>query len=414
MKKNLSKVIVPTLAIAIGAAVAGSISGTVAWYQYSTRVNVAYIGTSVGASENLQVSLRDAAVGKSYAGWKTNLTHADLEAYVADSAFGSAVQPITSGNMGEDDAIALIGGTGADKDDYKFYKNPVRAYTATSPYSGWLKAEKSMYVTIPLRLRYAKMDSVKVNNVDEEYLEKEIYLSDLLIQEDYRNDTHTAPDHNRADLSDAIRVHIHSWRDDDTSDKHAASSVYRLISKNGGTTQTEGKLDADGDGAIDAITSGQSGAQYDFGDSQQYVSDPIIYGEGTQVSYAAKTAKVDNSKMYDSTGALLNTTETVYPMVCASETNSPKLDVNSMKYTKAGASSETDKSLGHTIEFVGGNTAANDEKYLNVDITIWIEGWQVLDNVQTAAADDKSAMWSAYDYIGSMFDVGFQFAAQAE
>ena len=47
MKKNLSKVIVPTLAIAIGAAIAGSISGTVAWYQYSTRVNVAYLGKQV-------------------------------------------------------------------------------------------------------------------------------------------------------------------------------------------------------------------------------------------------------------------------------------------------------------------------------------------------------------------------------
>ena len=371
---------------------------------------VAYIGTSVGASENLQVSLRDAAAGKSYAGWKTNLTYSDLEAYVGDSAFGSAVQPITSGNMAEDDALAKIGGTGADKNDLKFYKNPVRAFTATSPYSGWLKADKTMYVTIPLRLRYAKMDSVKVNNVDEEYLQKEIYISDLLIQEDYRNGTHAAPDHNRADLSDAIRVHVHSWRDDDDSEGHAASTVNRLISKNGGTTQTNGKLDVDGDNAIDALKGGQSGAEYGFGNSASYTSEPIIYGEGSQVSYAAKTAKVENQKYYDSLGEQLGT-ETAYPMVCASEENSPKLDVNSMKYTKAGASSETNKSLGHTIAFDGN---AAEEKYLNVDITIWIEGWQVLDDVQTSNPNDKAAMWSAYDYIGSMFDIGFQFAAQAE
>ena len=117
MKKNLSKVIVPTLAICLGAALAGSISGTVAWYQYSTRVNAAYIGTSVGLSENLQISLRDAASGKSYYGWKGSLTHNDMELYLSDKALGQKVQPITSGAMTEDAALNKIGGTGTDKND---------------------------------------------------------------------------------------------------------------------------------------------------------------------------------------------------------------------------------------------------------------------------------------------------------
>ena len=107
--------IVPTLAIAIGAAIAGSISGTVAWYQYSTRVNVAYIGQSFGLSKNLEVRLRDADGGKSYSGWKTSLLPAHMADYLSDKNLGQAVEPITFGNMGADDALPA-----------KSYKNPVR------------------------------------------------------------------------------------------------------------------------------------------------------------------------------------------------------------------------------------------------------------------------------------------------
>ena len=409
MKKNLSKVIVPTLAIAIGAAVAGSISGTVAWYQYSTRVNAAYIGTSVGLSENLQISLRDAASGKSYYGWKGSLTHNDMELYLSDKALGQKVQPITSGAMTEDAALNKIGGTGADKNDPLFYKNPIRAYTATSPYSGWLKADKSMYVTIPLRLRYKQLDNEKVDDKDEAYLAKKVYLSDLLIQQDYRNSGHADPEDDRADLSDAIRVQIHSWRDDDTSEGYATSSINRLISKNGGTTQTNGQLDVDGVDGIDSIKTGVSGAEYGFGDQNDVEITPIKYGDGVQKSYSAKTTIDEGAAMYNSKGEEMASTEDIYPMVCASKENSALLDEDSMTYDK-GTTSDFDKSIGETIEFEG--TA--EEQYLNVDITIWVEGWQVLDDVTTVAADDKAAMWSAADYIGSMFDVGFQFAVQAE
>ena len=409
MKKNLSKVIVPTLAICLGAALAGSISGTVAWYQYSTRVNAAYIGTSVGLSENLQISLRDAASGKSYYGWKGSLTHNDMELYLSDKALGQKVQPITSGAMTEDAALNKIGGTGTDKNDPLFYKNPIRAFTATSPYSGWLKADKSMYVTIPLRLRYKQIDNVKVQDKDEAYLAKAVYLSDLLIQQDYRNSGHADPKDDRADLSDAIRVQIHSWRDDDTSEGYADSSINRLISKNGGTTQTNGHLDVDGVDGIDSIKSGADGVEYGFGDQSSITVTPIEYGAGVQKSYSAKKAIVEGAKMYDSEGQEMASTEDIYPMVCASKTNSALLDENSMKYDK-GAVANFDKKIGETIAFEG--TA--EEQYLNVDITIWVEGWQVLDDVTTAAQGDKAAMWSAAEYIGSMFNVGFQFAVQAE
>ena len=53
--QNKKKIIVSVLAIAMGAALAGSISGSVAWYQYSTRAAAQIAGTAAGTVGSLQV-----------------------------------------------------------------------------------------------------------------------------------------------------------------------------------------------------------------------------------------------------------------------------------------------------------------------------------------------------------------------
>ena len=56
MKTNNSKkIVVSVLALAMGAGVAGSISGSMAWYQYSTRAYAAINGTTVGTLGRLQL-----------------------------------------------------------------------------------------------------------------------------------------------------------------------------------------------------------------------------------------------------------------------------------------------------------------------------------------------------------------------
>ena len=55
--QNKKKIIVSTLALAMGAALAGSISGSVAWYQYSTRASAQLVGTSIGTMGQLQVKV---------------------------------------------------------------------------------------------------------------------------------------------------------------------------------------------------------------------------------------------------------------------------------------------------------------------------------------------------------------------
>ena len=241
MKKN--RLIVPALTLLAGLTLAGSISGTIAWYQYSTRANGAYLGMSGGTTGNLQLRLDGGE-------WLTRLTKNDIASYLAANNLGQKVQPITSGDMDKDDALP------AD-----FYRNPI---ASKGEYSKWQKADESNYVSLPLELRFVERNGSGENNVA-----KDVYLSDLYIAADDANGTA------KKDLSDAIRFHVAS---DD-----GVNQINRLISKNGGSIAVNGKLDLDGDGELDQAYTGN---KYGFGDGNQLVD--VIYGEGNQVAYAAK------------------------------------------------------------------------------------------------------------------------------
>ena len=413
MKLDLKKIVIPTLAIAIGAAIAGSVSGTVAWYQYSTRVSTAYLGTSAGTAGNLKLRIKGSN------NWVNSLTKDDIATYLADNSLGQNIIPITAGNMDADAAINQYNAAADptnDPADMKplFFKNPIRSFEERVEYtsSSWLKADESMYVQIPMEVAFIEYDGVKKNEEDKEYLEKEVYLSDLLIQEDWQNNSD--PENLKKDLSSAIRVHISSRQLDENDEVIANTDSFdRLISKNGGSILTEGYLDLDGDSNDDTYINGDHGAQYGFGNSASIAANTkkVIYGEGLQVAYSAdKDVKNGSYRLLD---ADQDTAEKVYPAVVKSVNNSMVLDENDFEYTKEGASEKTSKCIGKTIGY--SKEDANWEKeYLNVTLTIWLEGWQTLPAPTIANPDAVSSIWNAADYIGSMFDVGVQFAVQAE
>ena len=401
MKNSLAKIVVPTLAICLGAALVGSISGTVAWYQYSTRASTAYLGTTAGTSGNLKLRIKGSD------NWLNSLTHEDIKAYLASESLGQNIIPITAGNINEDAALNKIGGTGADKDLPKFYKNPVRDFSENVLYSSesWLQADQSMYVSIPLELCFIEFDGVKKNDEDKAYLEKDVYISDLLIQEDWQN---TKDTNDYKDLSSAVRVHISSYRDDDDSEGHANSAFNRLISKDGGTILTKGYLDLDGDNLDDTITAGANpGAAYNFGQNNEVKK--VVYGEGVQTAYKAATEGVDAHSYKELDNSDVD--DPIYPAVVKSVGSSVVLDENDFEFTKGNDT--VSKSIGHTIGYEKGDDGF-ESKYLNVVLTIWLEGWQTLPAPTQANPDAVSAIWNAADYIGSMFDVGITFAVQAE
>ena len=260
---NIKKksIIIPAFTLLIGAALAGSVSGTVAWYQYSTRVNTAYVGVSAGESGNLQVKLANGE-------WSTRITFDQIDTYLSNNSIGQKFAPITSGEMDKDDDVPA-----------KFYRNPIAGH---GPYAEWEEADETNYVTIPLKLRYVE----RVDGVETDIARK-IYLSDLTIQKDPL--AHTDKD----DISEAVRVHIE------------CGAYKHLISLSGGSIDTNGKLDLDADGHDDEAYNGTD-KKYGFDGG---TLEPITYGAGEQEAYAVndllvtpndsnlKLANVDDSKI---------------------------------------------------------------------------------------------------------------------
>ena len=518
MKLN-KKIIVPALSLLAGASLVGSVSGTIAWYQYSTRANVSYIGSSAGVIGNLQIRLPNGE-------WGTQIQTDDVLDYLStEGIYGSEVEPVTPGALQKNDSLkqgkwkemaeipfgeelpdvqlpapdtskpylrikdgeetklfkyendawvedaslslesanpdvnsATVGDQFINTTDKKlyekvlerkdFYLNPTYQ---NGPYSKWYKASEKNFVRIPLQLRFIGQD-------ENDLQAKDIYLSKLLIQKDTGRDAQAA---NHGDISDAIRVHISAYKEGDED-----NAKNRLISKNGGTTLTHGKLKLgrgdDFDRAYD------EGDDWGFnGSSYEYVE----YGAGSQNSYGAfadekqgyyyeeeapasgwkqialangivapddadgedgdfyldtvegklyqkaagawaefadclsgaedpnlDTENTNNFDYYLKTGEnklflrALPTEETVSPILAGLSTDQNKpLELNKLS---------AEKVLGQTV------ATADPQSYLNVDVTIWVEGWQKF-NIDGSL----TSIWKK-NLIDSMFDVGMQFAVQ--
>ena len=133
MKLNKNKIIVSALALAIGTSLAGSIGSTIAWYQYSTRANVSFIGESSGFSGNLQ--MRFANNNDANNTWRTRITWEEMAAELARTEYATKVVPMTYGALGRD----------ADLTGKKGYVQPVYG---KKDMADWFEAEKKHYESL--------------------------------------------------------------------------------------------------------------------------------------------------------------------------------------------------------------------------------------------------------------------------
>ena len=235
MKIN-KKIIVSTLALAMGAALAGSVSGTVAWFQYSTRAQLAYIGSTAHCSENLQMKVKNT--------WGSEF---DSSAFATAAGLtGTNLQPITSGGMEADGEFAAS----------SLKANPVYQHFAIGD---WLTAGAANYVQFTLNFRILDVDGED----DPTYLGGNLYLTNLEI---VSLDDNNALDN--SDLYKAIRVQI-ATEDNNflfASDKDSTDTEIE--------TDTFGSLDLNNDGELDKTegyewTSGRTVGVYGTADSTQ-------------------------------------------------------------------------------------------------------------------------------------------------
>ena len=372
------KIIVSTLALAMGAALAGSVSGTVAWFQYSTRAQAAYVGVTAHCSEMLEIQATAVGGTPTENGWKTELLASDVA--TASSGTGSLLAPITSGVVAKNAALPKVITTPDNPDtdedetvygtDPAFYSNPIYQHFA---YSEWEKATVANYVQFDLHLR------VRDVNVSAGYLAKEVYLQNLSIVS--LNDDADAEDAN-SDLYKAVRVHLSS------------SSKNALFANDGVTesaadieTLVSSKLDLNSDGKLDTT------AAY----SDWQTGTETLYGgaEGAkQVAYNVNEA-----------GLFANDSDPTLPAA----------------------------NIG-SLGSLGATTASVNVK---ITVTIWLEGWQQFGETKYTAAEAAeyneahqndegfvavaegdvknaaNAIWDPATYIAKHFGVGMRFVVPA-
>ena len=315
MKLNKNKIIMSAMLTLIGSSMIGSIAGTVAWYQYSTRASTSYVGASAKCTELLEVKIGDGD-------FKTNLSSTDVINYLkAQTRYSTnpdktaQLVPVTAGAQAKDDDLNTLKG------------NP--SYLISSDYAKWNDASDTDYVTFPLTFRLRSVDGEATPTL----LSKDLFLTDLLLQEDASNAT------GKEDISDALRVHLSCGTKNFLLAKDAAIE-----------TTTFGPLDLDGKDGVDKAST--RGTAYSF----ETLSD-FTYGTADSKEYAYKLSDI----------------------------------------------APTDTARNGVL--TGGNALGTipSTGTLDVNVTIFLEGWQKL-------ASPADAVWDASKYIGSMFDVGMTFA----
>lgn len=257
----MNKIIIPAAMLAVGVALVGSISSTLAWYQYSTKAQAAYIGTSVGQSENLEIQKKD---GK----WTGNLPSAEVEKLAGADVTPKNLIPVTpgidgAGNLAKDGALPAVAN----------FENSIE--TGIEGYGDQRGDIATNVVQFTLNIHYKQVDS------QVSYKAKKLQLADLTIIDSTANNQQ-----NQGDLYKAIRVHI------------SAGDSHRLYANNGKaadetiTTATYGFLDT--------INSGRNQSGEPIYDKKQgyewetQSQENVVYGIPNSQQVAYNTSFANN------------------------------------------------------------------------------------------------------------------------
>lgn len=408
--KISSKVVITSLALLTGAALAGSVSGTIAWFQYATRAQVAYTGTTSHCSKVLRISAKN---GTTWGPWGNNIVLSAQDTLYAPITTGpqaknaaltgknntsspfyaqpnprqglyrdwkkvSVNQFDTAASYVVGEIVCKLNNTDSKNHYYKCIQNTthesveeteywqeINDYSESVDYNvgdlvvrddnllytyeeNWLSASDAFYAQFNL--------IVKVNDVDttSPQLANDVYLTDVTIEDATQN----------LDLSNAIRVHVATTWTEGEQENHK----YFLFAKNTESTKVGGYLDLDNDGAID-----KNGYEWDQSNH--------LYGGGTVNEQGEITSYLEQ------TSYLTSDTD-----IIASENGKGEL------------------SGGTSI----GQTSATTGSYLRVTITVWLEGWAMLATPETGNADaaNSARVWKSASYANKDFHVGITFGVK--
>ena len=347
------KLVISSLTLLSALTLAGSISGTFAWYQYSVRALVAYEGTSAHCSKLLQISADDGQT------WSSDIKDSQLPSV--------SFAPITTGAQEKDAPLSLKhrtvpvyddngNPTGASQDiSSYFYAQPDKGQGL---YDNWFLASDSSYAQFDILVKVKDVDGKDV----ETDLVNDVYLTDLTIL-----DVNQA---NHLDLANAVRVHVSSEYEDNGTLK----SKNFLFAKESEETEVGGFLDIDEDGEYDVV-----GYEWD--------RHTCLYGGGT---FIPGEVDQDGNKLTD------DSYENA-PYQYSYKTDDPSIIAQEVDSNLVG---------GTPI----GKTSVAGGDFLKVTVTIWLEGWSSLLRHPTGTQDPS--IWDADSYVEQKFNIGLTFGVQ--
>lgn len=342
------KAIISSLALLAGASLIGSVTGTIAWYQYSISAQVALEGTTAHCSKLLQISIDDGDNDVSNNVWGNDFGTGDLP--------NLPFSPVTTGEINKDDPLSL---KTIYEDDHVTPKATSLFYAAPSllqgEYDNWLLAADDSYVQFSILVKVKDIDKTESN------LANDVYLTDLTIQD---------ASNSNVDLSSAIRVHF-------SVESPNSQSKNFLFAKDVEETEVGGFLDMDGNKELDYA-------------GYEWEPHPCLYGGGTVIPI---------TETNPTTGEEVVIGYDVNPLMQYSYTST---DSNII----ASETREGDIVGGTPL----GKTSANPNEYLKITVTIWLEGWSPL--LQGVAETTHNSVWDNKEYLEKSFNVGMTFGVK--
>ena len=238
MKKyNPAKFIFGFLGIATFASLVGTISGTLAWYAYSTRATLSYSGTSVLNTVQLQIGIASENQITSYdpeemneevidgnyyyfAPVGTDLTSNLINTYLEANGYATNyLVPVTSGSYKRGDTFVL-----------KESINDI-VWTSVQP------AKKNYYATIPFVFRVMRSNSASSNDFVEG---TELWITDAQVRA-----SDPVDDVDNGEAYRAIRMYV------DRGSDYEDDFILNPSAQEKGATKVGGLLDLSRDGYYD-------------------------------------------------------------------------------------------------------------------------------------------------------------------
>ena len=364
-KFSFKKLIPAGIGLITFAAFVGSISGSLAWWAYSTRASVSYQGTSVTTSEQLQIGLKLDATSDNIDTVISSLTTLGLveDTELANTnyryIFANAGSGLTAtviktylekeGLYATDELAPVTTRTYTEGSDLHLYESLIQGDALNNT-----TADKSKYVHIPFVFRIIKLNAV---STDDKYAGgRKIYLSKAIAE--------ASNDNPSSKIQNAIRVHFNN-----------GTASEQFILNAGDTTTTDasqmytnvaGCLDLDGDGYYDN-------------------------NGGTEIMYGDYTGSATNTFVQDTDSTELSDLNGIGTDVSDLENHSTFLarhrngntcyeDYSGLTLGKAYYKTlESIKPDDSSAILSGGRTlcttASTGNCLAELETTIWLEGW---------------------------------------